>query len=146
MTTDAEHLNPAVQRPISTDGRIQTVERITTGVFAAIMTLSGVLYLIGPKLLITGLLGLGYPLYFLKMLGVAKLLGVIGILQSRWPTLQQWAYAGFTFDLVAAVISHTATGTASHALPPLILLAVLAASYLLRRHGRATLAPSRGAA
>lgn len=53
---------------------------------------------------------LGYPDYFTRMLGVAKILGVIAILAPvpRW--VREWAYAGFAFDLIAASISHVAVG------------------------------------
>jgi hypothetical protein len=76
---------------------------------------------------------LGYPPYFFKLLGVAKLLGVVGLLAPRQHTLREWAYAGFAFDLIAAMVSHLATGGAAHVGQPLLVLVLLAASYLLRR-------------
>jgi hypothetical protein len=48
---------------------------------------------------------LGYPAYFCTWLGIAKLLGVAAILIPGSRTLREWAYAGFTFDLLAAAIS-----------------------------------------
>lgn len=134
MTTT--HLDPAVdgtRGTISTRARTRPAAAVATGLFAGIMTLSGILYLIGPRALMQGLLALGYPAYFLKLLGGAKLLGVVGILLPRRPRLREWAYAGFTFDLVAAAISHGLTGTPSHAVPPLALLALMTVSYLPRR-------------
>ena len=54
---------------------------------------------------------LGYPLYLMTFLGTAKLLGAAAILLSdRWPTLKEWAYAGFTFDVIGAFVSHLAHG------------------------------------
>jgi hypothetical protein len=106
---------------------------ITTGLFALLMTFSGILYVVGPPRLLEAMAGLGYPVYFLKLLGVAKLLGVVGLLLPGRPTLREWAYAGFTFDLLAGAISHVATGTGSHALQPLLVLALLVASYSLRK-------------
>jgi hypothetical protein len=106
---------------------------LTTGIFVALMTFSGVAYVVGPKPLIDAMRELGYPLYFLKLLGVAKLLGVIGLLAPQRPRLREWAYAGFTFDLVAAIASHLATGGATHVAEPLVVLALLVASYVLRR-------------
>jgi len=47
--------------------------------------------------------------------------------------LREWAYAGFTFDLLAGAASHVATGSASHAPGALFTLALLVSSYLLRR-------------
>jgi len=51
---------------------------------------------------------LGYPLYFLTLLGVWKILGVIAILIPKFPLLKEWAYAGFFFAMSGAVFSHLA--------------------------------------
>jgi hypothetical protein len=48
---------------------------------------------------------LGYPKYFIMMVGVAKILGVIGILIPGYPLVREWAYAGLFFDLAAATVS-----------------------------------------
>ncbi|KAF2513862.1 DoxX family protein [Flavobacterium foetidum] len=53
---------------------------------------------------------LGYPLYFLTLLGVWKLLGVIAILIPKFVILKEWAYAGFFFAMSGAVVSHLASG------------------------------------
>ena len=53
---------------------------------------------------------LGYPLYFLTILGVWKLLGVIAILVPKFPLLKEWAYAGFFFAMSGALFSHFAVG------------------------------------
>lgn len=112
---------------------------LTTGLFALVMTVSGVLYLAGPRAVVDGVHHLGYPDYFRTLLGIAKLLGVAAILGARSRrTLREWAYAGFTFDLVAAFFSHAIRGDGRASVFPLVLLAVLASSYLLwhRRRGR----------
>ena len=105
----------------------------TTGMFVAMMTLSGALLLGGVRAVTEGMVQLGYPPYFLRLLGLAKLLGVVGLLAPRRPTLREWAYAGFTFDLLAGIVSHVATGSAPHAAGAVLALALLASSYLLRR-------------
>lgn len=48
---------------------------------------------------------LGYPEYFITLIGWAKLLGVIAILIPGYPRVKEWAYAGLLFDLVAALLS-----------------------------------------
>jgi hypothetical protein len=53
---------------------------------------------------------LGYPLYVFKFLAVAKILGIIAILVPGNRRLKEWAYAGFTFDLVGAVYSGLSVG------------------------------------
>jgi hypothetical protein len=109
---------------------------VTTGVFALLMTFSGVLYLIAPPPVVATLQLLGYPDYFRILLGVAKLLGAAALVVPlpHAPTLREWAYAGFVFDLIAAVTSHLASGdNAAHALPAAFALGLLLTSYFLRR-------------
>lgn len=53
---------------------------------------------------------LGYPLSLFKFLAVAKILGVIAILAPGNPKLKEWAYAGFSFDLIGAIYSGLAVG------------------------------------
>ncbi len=114
---------------------------------AALMTLSGVLYLVSPPGLQLALARLGYPPYFLRLLGVAKLLGVASLLQVRWPALREWAYAGFTFDLTGAVASHLSTGTGASAGPAVLALALVLASHRWRpRQPHAPAWPVGGAA
>ena len=48
---------------------------------------------------------LGYPEYFIMFVGVAKILGVIGILVPGYPRITEWAYAGLFFDLTSATAS-----------------------------------------
>lgn len=39
---------------------------------------------------------LGYPAYFLTLIGVWKLLGVVAVLVPKFPLIKEWAYAGFS--------------------------------------------------
>ena len=53
---------------------------------------------------------LGYPLYFLTILSVWKLLGVVAVLVPKFPLLKAWAYADFFFAMSGALFSHLALG------------------------------------
>ncbi len=53
---------------------------------------------------------LGYPPYFLVILGVWKLLGAIALVVPRFPRLKEWAYAGILFNFTGAIASHLASG------------------------------------
>jgi uncharacterized membrane protein YphA (DoxX/SURF4 family) len=76
---------------------------------------------------------LGYPLYVATLIGVWKLLGAAAIVAPRLPRLKEWAYAGMAFDLTGAAVSHAAVGDGAQAIAtPLVLLAVVAASWALR--------------
>jgi hypothetical protein len=49
--------------------------------------------------------GLGYPVYFIQFISVAKLLGSIAILIPGLKKIKEWAYAGLFFDLAGAIYS-----------------------------------------
>lgn len=53
--------------------------------------------------------GLGYPEYFVVLIGWAKVLGVIAILIPGYYRIKEWAYAGLFFDLAGALYSIIAT-------------------------------------
>lgn len=76
---------------------------------------------------------LGYPLYFLTLLGIWKILGVIAILIPKYPILKEWAYAGFFFAMSGAVFSHLAIGDDLIALfGPVLLLVLIVVSWYFR--------------
>jgi len=54
---------------------------------------------------------LGFPDYFRVLLSWSKLIGVVVLLAPPAPArLKEWVYAGFAFDLGAAVYAHLAVG------------------------------------
>ena len=55
---------------------------------------------------------LGYPVYFLNILGVWKILGAVAVLTPKFPLLKEWAYAGIFFMMSGAIFSHIAAGNA----------------------------------
>ncbi|MBB4803941.1 uncharacterized membrane protein YhaH (DUF805 family) [Flavobacterium nitrogenifigens] len=76
---------------------------------------------------------LGYPLYFLTLLGVWKLLGVIAILIPKFGLLKEWAYAGFFFAMSGAVVSHLAVGdSAKELFGPVLLIVLTIVSWYFR--------------
>lgn len=81
---------------------------VATDLLAFGMLAQGVAQLLHTKGYVDILVHLGYPLYFLSILGVWKLLGVMGILLPRFERLNEWAYAGFFFVMSGAVVSHIA--------------------------------------
>ena len=81
---------------------------------------------------------LGYPPYFLVILGTWKLLGAVALVIPRFPRLKEWAYAGVFFDLTGAVASLSASGlfnvrTAAY---PIVMIGVAVASWSLRPPSR----------
>jgi uncharacterized membrane protein len=73
---------------------------------------------------------LGYPVYFLTILGVWKILGVAAVLVPASSRLKEWAYAGFFFAMSGAIFSHIASGSSANEIfPPLLLLILTLTSW-----------------
>lgn len=106
-----------------------------TGIIAlweAVMPLST--WIFAPEYMTFGTKALGYPDYFTYCLVIAKVLGVIAITYPKTPdTLKEWAYAGFTFNLVFAFLSHAFVNKEiGNIVMPLVVLAVLLTSYFYK--------------
>lgn len=103
---------------------------ITILVVVGCMMSAGVMFLMRVPFNVEGVTHLGYPVYLLTILGAAKLLGGIAILQGRYRTLKEWGYAGYTFNLLGASASHAFCGDPlGKVIVPLIILAFLMVSY-----------------
>lgn len=98
---------------------------------------SGICYVMGVAPVVEGVLHLGYPRYFVTLLGTWKVLGGIAIALPRFPRLKEWAYAGMIFDLTGAAFSSTAIGNAWwHVVAPLSVAALVIGSWILRPRDR----------
>ncbi len=101
------------------------------------MTSTGIVQLIQLKEEVTRMEILGYPGYFLTIIGVWKLLGVMAVLIPKYPLLKEWAYAGFFFVATGAVFSHAAVGSeAKEYFGPLLLLVLTCVSWYFRPASR----------
>jgi uncharacterized membrane protein YphA (DoxX/SURF4 family) len=82
---------------------------------------------------VDSMIHLGYPAYFVTLLGFAKILGVVALLIPKFPLLKEWAYAGFFFMMSGAVITHIAADNSmSEIFPSLLLLVLTAVSWYFR--------------
>jgi hypothetical protein len=80
---------------------------------------------------------LGYPSYFLVLLGSWKLLGAVALLIPRRALLKEWAYAGAFFTYTGAIVSHLTTGYDRGEVVLLAALAILTVlSWALRPASR----------
>ncbi len=103
------------------------------------MVSTGVVQLLQTKQETDLMAHLGYPLYFLTILGTWKLLGVIAVLVPKFPLLKEWAYAGFFFAMSGAIFSHFAMGDAAiDFFGPALLLVLTITSWYFRPLDRRT--------
>ena len=88
---------------------------------------------------------LGYPTYFLVLLGTWKVLGAIVLLIPGRPVLKEWAYAGATFVYTGAIVSHLTTRYDRAEIPVLaVLTALTLLSWALRPASRRPARPPSG--
>src|ERR1700741_3737951 len=80
---------------------------------------------------------LGYPLYFMTILGVCYVSAGVVLLAPRLPLVKEWAYAGLMFIYVGATASHLWVGDDAKTLVgPLILVGITVVSWTLRPRRR----------
>jgi hypothetical protein len=97
----------------------------------------GLAYALQVPDVVQGVVELGFPVYFVVMLGVWKVLGSVAILLPRTPLLKEWAYAGIVFELLGAATASFATRAELwHVAAPLSIALLLGVSWTLRPASR----------
>ena len=107
---------------------------MSTSLLSVLMFLSGCGDLLRLQSFVQDLHRLGYPEYLLTLLGIAKLLGALVLVYPGAPRLKEWTYAGFSFNLGGATISHLISGSSiDHILPPAFCGLLVLISYVAHR-------------
>lgn len=110
---------------------------LTTGLTAFSMAAGGVGQMSRQPEMVVNMARIGYPAYFMVLIGAWKLAAAIAIVLPGLPRLKEWAYAGITFLLTGAFVSHLAGGDPiGEAIPPLFVLVIALASWALRPPSR----------
>jgi hypothetical protein len=119
---------------------------IITGLVALAFLGGGLADLSGAPSITATMSHLGYPAYLAQILGTWKVLAVLALLAPGFPRLKEWAYAGMFFDLSGAALSHGITGDGAAAvMTPLVLIALVVASWALRPASRTVAGAALGA-
>lgn len=103
---------------------------------AALALLGSLSYLTGSEQVVSGFAKAGYPQHLRIVLGIAKPVAAIVLLLPGLALLKEWAYAGVTFALVMATISSYLSEGGVRWILPLLLLTLVAVSYLTRPPNR----------
>ncbi len=109
--------------------KTKTFYWITTILFVGMMLFSSIPDIFCIPAAVDFMTNLGYPVYLLPFIGVAKLLGVIAILIPGFPKIKEWAYAGLMFDLIGAIYSVASVGGIANAVPIFLFVALGFGSY-----------------
>jgi DoxX-like protein len=79
-------------------------------------------------------LRMGYPDYFIILLGYAKIVGVAALwLPKKFSAIKEWVFAGLVFDVVFAFRSGFEMGYASDFIRAIIFFAIIAVTYKMFR-------------
>jgi len=114
--------------------RTKIIYLVIAGLFLIAMTMDGIAGLLQEGEGRKSMQALGYPFYLLSIVGTAKLVGVIAILQPWFKTIKEWAFAGFAINFAGASASWAlATGEPLGVLMPLIFMSLLLTVYFLRK-------------
>jgi uncharacterized membrane protein YphA (DoxX/SURF4 family) len=101
------------------------------------MVSTGIVQLLRVKEDVNFIIQMGYPDYFLTIIGTWKILGAIAVLIPKFTLLKEWAYAGFFFIMSGAVFSHIATDNSMNEIfPAILLLALTVISWYFRPANR----------
>jgi hypothetical protein len=111
---------------------LTTLYWIFTIIFALLIFLDGIGGVTRQQAGIDALKHLGYPVYFLTIAGVARLLAVVALLQTKFKVIKEWAFAGIVINFVCAFASRAFVGDSFGLLiPPVIMLGFLFIPYTL---------------
>ncbi|MNJ84347.1 hypothetical protein D3C87_17980 [compost metagenome] len=107
---------------------------ITTGLFSAFMLLSAYSYLTAEEMK-GAFTSLGFSEDFFRIeLAIAKLLGALVLILPFIPkSLKLFAYAGFTINIVSALIAHIAMGYNSYSLLVFSIVALTLSYYTFNK-------------
>ena len=99
-----------------------------TILLATMMLVSGTAYLIKTTDFTKEFTALGFPLYIIVPLGIAKAIAAIVLLNNQYKKLVEWAYAGLFFNFILALSAHLMIGDGESALA-IIAILLLSISY-----------------
>lgn len=110
----------------------QTAYKVATGIAVLAVTPGAIGNIVQPEQLVEVAGLLGVPLALMTLVGIWKVCAIIAMVVPKFPMLTEWAYAGLFFDLTGAAFLHAAVADYGGIAPPLVVLALVAASYVTR--------------
>lgn len=104
----------------------------TTTLLGLAILPGAIMNILQPDMILEMVATLALPLHLLTLMGIWKLLGLVALAQPRFRRLNEFAYAGFFFDLSGAAYLHAAVGDFAGMAPALFILCLVVASYVAR--------------
>lgn len=115
------------------DKKAKIIYWITTCWLALGMLSTGMVQLLNIPEEVQKMALLGFPAYFIRLIGVWKIAGVLAILLPKLVLLKEWAYAGFFFTMTGAIVAHSVSAApAKEFFGPTLLLILTVLSWYYR--------------
>jgi hypothetical protein len=105
---------------------------ITTSLVSLSLLMAGTMYFTNPEVA-AGFAHLGFPDYFRKELGIAKIIAAFTLILPMIPrNVKEWTYAGIGIVFISASLAHAASGDPANAvIMPIVQLLIMATSYIM---------------
>ena len=103
------------------------------GLFTALMLFSIFNYFTNYEAMSGAFTSLGFPVFLIYPLAIAKLLGLVAIWTKYSLVLKEWAYAGFVFNTLLAATAHISAGDGQAAGAIVALVLILTAYFLEKK-------------
>jgi hypothetical protein len=112
--------------------RIKIAYWASTGLLTVILSFGVTMYIVEYEMVAESFKALGFPIYLVYPLGIAKLLVITTLWWKRLEMFREWAYAGLTYLLLLATTAHLVAGDGKY-MAPIIVLVLATVSYVARR-------------
>ena len=101
------------------------IYRVTTGLLTVIVLMYAGNSIFNNEMFSKRFAELGHPTYIIYPLTIAKILGLIAIWSDKSKTLKEWAYAGFFFVFILAMLAEIHADDGDYLSPPLAFILLL---------------------
>ncbi|CAN5162072.1 hypothetical protein BH23BAC1_BH23BAC1_28040 [soil metagenome] len=102
---------------------------IITGLLSLAFLFSGIAKITGQEFYVTGFIRWGYPLFFMYVIGILQILGVVGLYLKKF---RFWAALGLAGIMAGAVATHVVSQEAEVIIGPALLMVLSIALAWLR--------------
>lgn len=112
--------------------RTKIIYWIFTVLFSLSIISGAAMYILNNDYAVENFGRLGFPTWLVYPLAIAKIIGIIGVLQNKSKAIKEWAYAAFFFNLLLAFGAHIAVND-GEAFGPILVMSFLFGSYFFNK-------------
>jgi len=113
--------------------------RISTGLLIALFIFNVSMYTLNIEMVRGWYVDIEFPRWIIYPSALIKTLGIIALFTRKSKMLVEWAYSGFFFDVLFAIMAHTAVGQPMSASIPAafgVILIIISRIYYGKVYGK----------